>query len=754
MKQIELRYLFLAFFIFFGLIAVPAEEILLAKYDFSSNSTVPVEQAAGVTFSSEFGIFNSDNAYGMEAALTPDGFMQIRAYGNAIAMNRYAYLTVTPDEGKTVRITKLIINHGEEPGSNTFRCRGYLVDNKGNTPITISSSNILAEIIYATGGGRTIPASLTKETITPSNQFADFNSTMFLTFYGTQDTNDAVNLSKWKIRSLEYYGEFIVPGEEVQEPTIYSPRFHCAQFVMPGETFEAEVIDNSTVTNWTASLNNDLDTWGCTIVEATYGLIHCNSIPGWKIKIQAPENIPPELMQLNITNSAGTLVSERSVSIVKDFDTDFYILHMTDQHLSRDMAANANGTDDQGNGSKQAFEWTSDPVNIINPRFIAITGDNMGIYHEQNLWTGPAEAVNKINRYKAGCSGYKVPILMTNGNHCLGYDSYVDINIWRELYHKHIGQRGVYKRYLGKFYVQLGEWTSSQYLEWGKQSWATAQADATLGFRLFLLHSVADGGPGVYTHIPGEANPADLMLVGHGHNTKTLYTTPYYMLMAPSMHSYYKAPFHNFVKSGDKWTAPGKTTYGSDNKIQPLFDDWGAPRVAVTYSNVNDGTATSNTAVITNKNNINYYDGRVRFLMEDGDYAITGATKIAEYKYGNNKIAVLVKVNIQQGTPSVPGTNTVIITPVSSSVNQTLSGDNRVQVFPNPSTGFVTVKLNNVCNDNVSVELMNSNGAKIFSDQLKDQLSYDIDMSNYPKGIYFINTIYQDNVFTNKIVMN
>ena len=755
MKQIALKHLFISLFLFSGFSAVFAEEILLAKYDFSTNSSAPVEQAEGVTFSSEFGVYNSDNAFGMEAAMTEDGYMLIRCYGNAVAMNRYAYLTATPDEGKTVRITKLIINHSEESGSNTNRCRGYLLDNKGSVPLTITSQSILTDLIYATGGGRTIPSALTKETIIPNYPAADFNSTMFLTFYGTQDTNDAANLSQWKIRSLEYYGEFIVPGEEVEEATLFSPRYHCAEYIMPGGTFEAEVIDNSTVTDWSASLNNDLDTWNCSIIEATYGLIHCNSIPGWKIKIQASNDVPPELMQLNITNSGGTLISERSVSVVKDFDTDFYILHMTDQHLSRDIAANANGTDDQGNGSKQGFEWTTGPVNLINPRFVAITGDNMGIYHEQNLWTGPAEALNKINRFKAGCSGYTVPLMLTNGNHCLGYDSYIDIAIWRDLYHKHIGHRGVYTRQLGKFYVQSGEWTSSQYLDWGKQRWAAAQADSTLGFRLYLMHSVADGGPGVYTHIPGAENPADLMLLGHGHSVRTRYTTPYYMLQGPSMHNYYKAPFHNFVKSGDKWTAPGKTTYGSDNNIQPLFDDWGAPRVAVTYTNANDGSGTINTAVITNKNNINYYDGRVRFLMTDGEYEITGGTKIAEYNYGNNKIAILVKVNIQPGTPSQPSTNTISIQPVNTGMNTTLSVDDQVRVFPNPSKGTITVMLDNLHTKNVKIDLLSANGTKLTSVDLRDKSLYTFDLSNYGKGIYFLNTrCDNNNFFTNKVVMN
>jgi hypothetical protein len=255
------------------------------------------------------------------------------------------------------------------------------------------------------------------------------------------------------------------------------------------------------------------------------------------------------------------------------------------------------------------------------------------------------------------------------------------------------------------------------------------------------------------TQIPAAANPADLELVGHGHRTDIVTTTPFYTLEAPTMHDHYKAPFHNFVKSGDKWTCPGKITYGTDNNIQQLFDDWGAPRVAVAYTNANDGTSTTNTAVITNKNNINYYDGRVRFLMANGIYEITGGTKIAEYSYGNDQTAVLVKVDIQAGTTSSPSTNTVTIAQVSSATNSLISGDNMVRVFPNPSTGTVTVNLVNIKDENVNIELTNANGAIISSVEVQNKSQYTMNLSQYGKGLYLINTKCNSNVFTNKVIL-
>lgn len=534
-------------------------------------------------------------------------------------------------------------------------------------------------------------------------------------------------------------------------PAIYSPRFNCAQFVMPEGSFEAEIIATPSTTNWTASLNNDLKTWNCTVISATYGNINCNSMPGWKLSISVPADIPPELMQLNITSNEGSLSAMRAVSVVKNFDDDFYILHMSDQHVSHVKAAYANGTDDQKNGSQEALEWSTGPVNLINPRFVTVTGDNIHIYFSASSWSGFSEAQAKIDRYKKALVDFVVPMILINGNHDCGYNDYVDVIAWRKMYEEQIGPR-VYERRLGNFYVLGNEWTCTDYLDWAKKRWAAAQADATIGYRLYLMHYTSTP-LGNYTHIPTATNPADLMLVGHGHATKTLATSPYYTLEAPSMHNYYMAPFYNFVKTGEMWNCPSKATHGTNN-IQPLFDDWGAPRVASTYTNVNDGTNTSNTVTITNKNNINYYDGRVRFLMKNGTYNIAGGTKLAEYSYGNNMTAVLVKVDIKAGTPSSPSSNVVTISPVSSATTSPIFNEIKVRVIPNPSFNTITVMMDDVKNEHVTIEVIALNGTSVYSAELQNKPQHTIDLSAYGKGVYVVNTTCKGMVFKNIVVLN
>ena len=79
----------------------------------------------------------------------------------------------------------------------------------------------------------------------------------------------------------------------------------------------------------------------------------------------------------------------------------------------------------------------------------------------------------------------------------------------------------------------------------------------------------------------------------------------------------------------------------------PIFGDNGAPKLTLAFDRANDGSQSSNTARIGNLLPFNFHDGRVKFLLPRGSYAVTGGTITASYDYANNsRTAVLVRVNI------------------------------------------------------------------------------------------------------------
>jgi len=79
--------------------------------------------------------------------------------------------------------------------------------------------------------------------------------------------------------------------------------------------------------------------------------------------------------------------------------------------------------------------------------------------------------------------------------------------------------------------------------------------------------------------------------------------------------------------------------------------------------------------------------------------------------------------------------------------------ENYISVFPNPTNSIVTIQLhsNNADVSLVSIKLIDLLGREILLQQLNEQ-SYSIDMSSYPKGIYFIEVTDLDTSYYQKII--
>jgi hypothetical protein len=217
MKQTKQKLMFVATLLLVGATFAMAQETLLAKYDFSTKSKVPVVQAAGVTFGSEFAAWNSTTFPSTEMTITDDGYLLVRSYGTGISGTRYGYFSITPENGNTVRITKVVVKHYKAEGSNTMRTRSYLYDMGGSTPK--DNPTIVSNLIYTGSGGALIPDVLTEQSFTPSAS-TEFNAVRFMSLTGTQTTNSVDNLSQWKVQTLEFYGQVMAQGDIVATTAI------------------------------------------------------------------------------------------------------------------------------------------------------------------------------------------------------------------------------------------------------------------------------------------------------------------------------------------------------------------------------------------------------------------------------------------------------------------------------------------------------------------------------------------------------
>lgn len=430
---------------------------------------------------------------------------------------------------------------------------------------------------------------------------------------------------------------------------ILTPRAQNPAFAEPHGTFviELRMTNDLSSTGWKVYLGNDLRTWPCTVLEAKEDSILHGTESGWRLTVKVPGDISPELMRLELTHASGKSdMSARAVSIVPDFEQDFYIFHQSDQHLTADKAVEPGGKSSTkwGHGSKEALAWIAPIVNLTNPRFVIHTGDNIQVYNEPDHWCGMDEAKRRINRFMEGLSGYTVATPATTGNHDNGFSSYIGIDEWRKVYNDLMGQRAFSFR-MGSFYVLASEWTDDTYLRWAKNDYAKAVADSTITYRLLASHYY--NGLSGWTTIAGDDHPCDLLIVGHNHRTRTLQTEPYRVLSVATAQHYQRAAFFDFKRTATGWTSVQPASHADEVNVHRLVGDYGTPRVSATYDNANDGTTMTNTVHITNSLPHNFYDGRVRFLLQKGEYAVSGGQILAQYEYAENtKTAVLVKIDI------------------------------------------------------------------------------------------------------------
>lgn len=85
-------------------------------------------------------------------------------------------------------------------------------------------------------------------------------------------------------------------------------------------------------------------------------------------------------------------------------------------------------------------------------------------------------------------------------------------------------------------------------------------------------------------------------------------------------------------------------------------------------------------------------------------------------------------------------------------VEQVVGAEKDVEIYPNPSNGIFSIHQQSNINDEQHVEIYNLLGEMIHSDNSK-QSSYTIDISQSPKGIYFIKFYKGEKIYTKKITI-
>jgi hypothetical protein len=409
------------------------------------------------------------------------------------------------------------------------------------------------------------------------------------------------------------------------EFSVFRPSLGVPEFSVTSGTFRVEVRASPGLASngWTVVLANDLRGWTGAVERVDYGwCVENNAATGYCLTVRAPSAAPPELFDLLVSHpSAGAATNRHTVSILRSFDSDFYILHYADPQASASNALSASGMNTPY-GSIQEMYWHAPVFTLINPRFMFNTGDELD--------DGDVDTVNRYAQYIAAANTFGPPLIITRGNNDRGA-----VGHWRT----NIGA-ATFSLRMGSFYICMKDYNANDYYAWFTNDYAASFQDTNITYRLFGQHY----NSGASSYAPAAGQYPDLMLVGHIHSYSTVQAAPYYVLSSGAAHNYGGVGMFSFAKSGTNWLCAGITNRASFNPV----GDWGAPRVTNWYANANDGTQTTNTAFVTNSLPYRFFDGRVRFLLRRtcGGYTVSGGEKLAEYDYGASNSAVLVKVDI------------------------------------------------------------------------------------------------------------
>lgn len=415
--------------------------------------------------------------------------------------------------------------------------------------------------------------------------------------------------------------------------SVFRPQFGVPAFVEPGGVFTAEVRAASGLDSngWFALAKNDLRSWTCSVDQVAFGAyVYNNTLTGYLLRIQTPTDIPPETFKLVVGHvSAGSTTNRHALSVVPCLQTNFYVLHYADPQASGSNALYASGMNSPY-GSIEELYWHAPVFSLINPRFLFNTGDELD--------DGDVDTANRYAQYLNAMDTVGPPILITRGNNDRGSFDHWKTNIGQACYHIA----------MGSFSIWMNDTRDGEMYTWFTNAYANSFSDTNVRYRLFgqHFHNNSDGKNPYYFAPPASQSP-DLMLVGHNHTFSTLQTTPYRILSSGPAHNYGAFAFFEFRYQGTNWICPQATNHPTTSRGEAV-GAWGAPRVSATFASPNDGSATSNTAFVTNTLPFNFWDGRVRFLMAaaTAGYVVSGGVKLAEYRYNATSMAVVIRVNI------------------------------------------------------------------------------------------------------------
>jgi len=401
----------------------------------------------------------------------------------------------------------------------------------------------------------------------------------------------------------------------------------------PGQTVSSVTLKGPYNTVSGLSITQQTNTW----VYDTVSGNTCNRL----ITVTVPANTPADRYDLLLNTSYGQVLSRRAVKVVKEYKTDYSILHISDSHMG------GSTSDPQ----LLKISTIAEVANIIGPEMLFITGDDIN-------WSA-TNFQDRVDHFYdgyeptgvKGLHGYDAATFAAVGNHDFTEGSgesfsccYESKSIFWNQYHGLQYHKFEYGN--TRCMVVNTGWASYDY---GYQltdfiNWLN---DPTVGqgnLRIAAYHQAEGGIMGSFANNPSVN--LGLSMIGHNHHLAA--DNPYDLggrpiqYFANSLREHF--PFNLYrVHSDGSYTVANNQEVVENPADDPSL--W-RPKLTLTYAGSNDGTSTTNTATIVNNFGFAMDDARVRFVMPKGfNYGVSQGT-VAQQFDGDQYRIVDVSVDV------------------------------------------------------------------------------------------------------------
>jgi hypothetical protein len=446
--------------------------------------------------------------------------------------------------------------------------------------------------------------------------------------------------------------------------SLVNPRLAHPVFAEPGDSFNVEVATTRQLApdGWSVQLSNDLGaTWSCTVSGVSATGIDYDRQQGYRLRVQAPSSISPELFTLRVRHSAlsGEVSEVRAVSIVPSLWNDCYLLHLTDEHVMYDSISHY-ACEDKPSGYRSAdlVRWATPVVNLINPRLVVNSGDQAHQYATTGYRYNYNDDIYRC--YLNAKRNYRVPSMMLLGNHEVHEkDSDQRARDWKRW--EELAGRRAYHIRMGTLWFFAHDYLDEASRRFIDEVYRASFREGQVEGRVLVQHHTS-----WYGYRPGSELAPTVMLIGHLHRQSVEDRWPYPILLGAAAHKYATGSLVRFVRHDGRWTTDAENTWSSCDVR--LVGSYGTPSVAASYAQPNDGRARSNQVTISNTLDQRFSDRRVRLILGEGRYSVRGGDVLSRYSIAGGKTAVLVRVDIPRkstlrlevelstSTVSLPGT--------------------------------------------------------------------------------------------------